>query len=304
MQLSKNLLRLQRELKLDHGSMVRLKHAADNAQRVENRYKKQMAAEIDKLNRKIASLLAKHGRWTAEIQKLADKKLEQIVYEHAYRTMRTGLATAMDGERSTRPKLSKPRKGRMPRNFKDLMSAWRSYNKTGKVPKKYKRFFDRAEDDSNKLKNEYLKKTRGAWERYSKDFRSGEVVTREEIITRIQKASGTTRKHASTIVNTETTYYYNKIRREYYDQSEDVVAYLFVPVRDAATTKWCKTRRNIVYLKDSKYLQKETPPIHWNCRSELLPLTMQNPSHLRLIEDKSLRRENRRPEKLHPKWVA
>lgn len=41
---------------------------------------------------------------------------------------------------------------------------------------------------------------------------------------------------------------------------------------------------------------------HYNCRSELLPLSPFNPNHKKLIENKSRRRENRRPAPLLPGW--
>ncbi len=96
-----------------------------------------------------------------------------------------------------------------------------------------------------------------------------------------------------TIVETETTRHYNTTRVNTYNQIETVVGYLFVAVRDAATTKWCRSRNGMVVLKGTKEARASCPPCHWNCRSELLPLSRLNPAHRKLLENMSLRPENR-----------
>jgi SPP1 gp7 family putative phage head morphogenesis protein len=145
---------------------------------------------------------------------------------------------------------------------------------------------------SKKIKDEYLKKCQSVWDRHSRDFRTGEAFTQEAAKRVITEASKGVTARGHMIVETETTRYYNQARKSYFDSSEDVGFYLFLAIMDRATTKWCSTRHRIIYKKDDDVTKRETPPIHWNCRSEMVPLTALNPVHKKLIDNKSAWRQN------------
>lgn len=196
--------------------------------------------------------------------------------------------------RSTKNLSSLP-KGKMPRNLQDLMKMWDIYRKKGELP-------PRVREISEKVKKAYVKKCQSVWEKSTGSFREGEVASREAAQKAVQAASKTTYSRAKMIVETETTYYYNKTRREIYDKSDDITHYLFMAIRDHRTTKWCKTRHGLVYSKDDALFDSETPPIHWNCRSEILPLSPLNPRHQQLIDDPKKLRRNHKCEPLPKGW--
>ncbi len=170
-----------------------------------------------------------------------------------------------------------------------------------------KKIFKFNEKMTKQIKEQYLKKCQSVWNQYSQDFRQGEktkVFDQEQAKHIITEASKGVHSRGNMIVETETTRYYNQARKSYFDSSPDVGYYLFLAIMDRATTKWCSTRHRIIYRKDDDVTTRETPPIHWNCRSEMVPLTPLNPVHKKLIDNRSLWRENsrRRFEPLPKGW--
>lgn len=192
-----------------------------------------------------------------------------------------------------------------PRSLKDIMKAYDQYRKRGVIPKRQQKFFD-------KIKKDYLKKCRSVWDNYGEEYRKGETASRVEATEQIRKAAQTTTSRAKTIVRTETTSAYNTARKEYFDSSPDVTHYLFIAIRDSRTTRWCtqktidgkRGRHGLVYAKDDPLCAKETPACHWNCRSTMVPLTDVNPSHQKMIQDKSLARRKYECYPLPKGWAA
>lgn len=301
MMINKSIVSELRQI-VDENDFKRLKKTAQEAHRIEKKYEAEMDKIFAKAEEKIAKALEGGKKFPKDID------FEEIIMEHAFHTAKAGFVTA-ETENPKREKrdlkrLAKKKakarhsikKGQLPRSLSGLMNMWDKWKKKEiKTP-------SRQAILAKELKKKYLEKTQGAFEKYSRDFRSGKSSDKASIIKKIKDRSRATFARAKTILETETTKYYNQARRDYYDGSDDVTHYLFVPIRDMATTKWCKSRRLLVYKKGSKHLDNETPPIHWNCRSELLPLTPLNPKHKKLIDDKSRRRENRRPAPLPPGW--
>lgn len=190
-----------------------------------------------------------------------------------------------------------------PKSLKKVMELYDKWRKGLFKPVEAKKF-------GKELKRLYIETVQKAWKKYSEDFREGGEQTQVEIRDQIKKSAKTTTARAQTIVRTETCRYYNKARKDYYDSAEDVTHYLFLAVRDKATTPWCapnkingkRGRSGLVYAKDDPLLKKETPPVHWNCRSEILPLNKHNPSHRKLIEDRTIQRRNHECHPLPPGW--
>ena len=212
--------------------------------------------------------------------------------EHAIESIALGIRTAEAREQVMHlphhyaHKLAKaPPRSRVPTSFKGLMEMWDLWRRKKPVNERQKIL-------SDKISKAYLKKVQSAWDKYSRAFRKGDEWTQLEVRAAIRAEAQTTYSRAKMIVQTETTFFYNQARVEVYNRSTDVTHYLFVAIRDSATTKWCNTRNGIVFTKGTKLFEKNQPPVHWNCRSELLPLSPHNPVHLRLINDMSKRAEN------------
>lgn len=265
---------------------ARLKNASAVAQKLENKWDSRITKYLENSVDEIIDQM-RDGR-----QPSLD--LERLFIEHYFQVHIEAIKIAerereLEKKPETKLGIRYPRK--MPKTLAEIMKLYDLWRKGQFTPKKPKK-------EAEKIKKKYLDKAQSVWHSYSKHFREGEVYTQNEIRDRIKKEAQTTINRSKTIVRTETTKYYNQVRKTYYDESVDVTHYLFLAIRDRATTKWCTPKRTLgkrgrhglVYKKDA--LSKEMPPCHWNCRSEIVPLTMENPSHRKLIEDPSIQREN------------
>lgn len=166
--------------------------------------------------------------------------------------------------------------------------------------------------EAKRIQKEYLKRVSSVWEEHSYVWRKGDVASQQFVIKAIKEEAAVTSRRAAGIVRTETTNYYNKARKEFYDQSPDITHYLFVAIRDAATSPWCspltkdgyRGRSGLVYSKKDPLCAKERPACHPFCRSEFLPLNRLNPAHLRFIQNESIQRRNHKCYPLLPNWRA
>lgn len=260
--------------------------SAKEQTRVDNYWKMELAKTFRQITDKIIQELLKTGNFNPKTVDFKKYFMEQSlgVMRSSYSSLPVTTGKQNDPALEV-VKLGLPAKAKIPRSFADLMKQWDFWKKTGRTPK-------RQREMAEKVKRAYLEKVQSVFDKHSEAFRSGEEFNRDAVIRQIRNSTSAPYSRAKMITETETTYYYNQVRREVYDESPDVTHYLFIAVRDQATTKWCKTRTGIVYKKGDPLLEKETPPCHWNCRSELLPLTPLNPRHQALIEDKSKARRN------------
>lgn len=286
---------------LDEQSIVRLKNSAVKAQRIENKWDAKVRRAMEQHAREIARAV-QDGRPMPELDLLP------VFVEHYFESAKAGYVSAETREYTkklpygaqTKPGArlaKKKRKGKVsrrqqiPRKLSDLMDLWSEWRKKKYIPKRQQVLAD-------KIQRAYQRKVKSVWEKYSEDFREGRSFTQGSVVRDIMRVGKAEESTAKRVVREETTRYYNEARRRVYDQSGDVTHYLYMSIRDHATTKWCKTRHGIVYTKGTRFLEEETPPNHWNCRSEILPLTPKNPTHLRLINDLNRKRSRRRPEPL------
>lgn len=190
----------------------------------------------------------------------------------------------------------KPPVGKLPDNLEDLRRLWDLYRTRKKLPPRVKAVVDG-------IKKAYIKKCQSVWREASDDLLAGKVSPKSVAEKVVEAAAKTTKARAKMIVDTETTYYYNKARTDLYDKSDDITHYLFMAIRDHRTTKWCRTRHGLVYAKDdARYYPREKPPAHFGCRSEILPLSPLNPRHKALIDDPYKLRRNHKCEPLPKGW--
>jgi SPP1 gp7 family putative phage head morphogenesis protein len=271
---------------------VRLKNSAAAATKVETAFARKLTRVLEEHARASVAAL-REGRPVPE-----PEGLEDLLMENAHAAMRAGLLLVEeDRELEGRPPLARlaDKKPGAPSSLPELRAWWDRYRKTKKATPRVRKL---ARD----LKARYLEALRKTWEKASVSFRDGEEFDQQQAIAAVTKAAEVGASRGRMIVATETTRYYNTVRREAYDKVDGVTHYLFISVRDHRTTKWCKCRSGLVYAKDSDVFTRETPPIHWNCRSEITPLVKYNPSHRKLIADETRRRENVRCEPLPKGW--
>lgn len=265
---------------------------AKRQEKLESKWRKRMESEIQRITKELLENAKETGR-----MKFSDVDFRSIVMEHSFDIMRNGIESTERRPAVRAERLAGPPKKQIPRSLRSLREQWDLWRKKGKMP-------PRQREIAEKLKKAYIKKVQSVWVKYGEEFRSGETASTAEAFRKIYEGAAVVYSRAKMIVETETTYYFNKARRDIFDESPDVTHYMFVALRDHATTKWCKTRQGLIYKKGDPLLDKETPPIHWNCRSEILPMTILNPSHLKLIEDKSRQRRNNRCEPLPKGWTG
>jgi SPP1 gp7 family putative phage head morphogenesis protein len=89
-----------------------------------------------------------------------------------------------------------------------------------------------------------------------------------------------TDKWLRTVVRTKTTEIYNDSRKSYWDTDEIaaqvIVAYQFSAILDSRTSDVCRELDGKIYEKGA-FLDHVTPPLHFNCRSLLVPITRFEP---------------------------
>jgi len=272
--------------------VARLKNSAKIAQDLENRWDLLIQQSINHHAALDADRVTSGGE-------LDPPPFENMLVEHYFRVQIEALKFA-----EKESELNKKRLARQPRSLAEIMKLYDRWRQGLYKPKGP---LARAKD----LKDRYIKSVQSAWKKYSYDFREGGEQTQAEIRTLIRDAAKTTTSRAQIIIRTETTRYYNQARRAYYDKGDEVTHYLFIAVRDKATTPWCspqtingkRGRSGLVYKKGDPLLDAEMPPCHWNCRSELLPLNRFNPVHLKLINNAAIARRNHVCTPLPPGWA-
>lgn len=277
----------------------RLRNAANDVTNLELNWSRKLSAKFQELENLILSHLEKYH----ELPPPSQIDFTEFYMLHSLEVMRQGFDSAYSAFEKVKPLPSRTtyhfaveKRGKgVPRTLGELMSLWDYFRKLKKVPKRQQSMADR-------VKKAYLKKVQSVWAQNAEAFREGTAGDQYEARRAIREASYATYSRAKMIVETETTYYYNQVRRNVYDESPDVTHYLFVAIRDSATTHWCKSRNGVVFKKGTVLLEKNVPPCHWNCRSEIIPLTAQNPRHLALIQNTSLWAENRTLAPLPEGW--
>lgn len=268
---------------------VRLKNSAAIAQSLEDLWAGKIAASLESLTPRVIESFRETGR-PPKID------FEQLFIEHFFDVTIKSMRYAMT---EAEEQITPPKKGqklalpapKVPKTLFDLMKLYDAWRKGRYKPK-------RAVAQAKEIKRAYLDKVKSVWQEHSEDFRKGDVGSQDLVVQGVQDAAKTTSSRAQTIVRTETTNFYNEARKQVYDESPYITHYLFVAIRDAATSPWCtplttngqRGRSGLVYAKSDPLCDKERPACHPNCRSEYLPLNRMNPAHLRFIQDLSIQR--------------
>ena len=278
---------------LGRADIVRLKSSAAKAGKVETEWNRKLKKAIEHYEP-----LVLHAIEAGIPLVFLNIDFYPLVARHAYESMLAGLTLAeSDTEITKKVKDTKlaSRGAKLPRTLHGLKLWWDKLRR-GEIVSK------RIQKNADAIKTRYLEKCQSVWEKHSQPFRAGQTFNQKEVVSEIRDAARVTTSRAAMIVTTETTNYYNTVRRNYYDASDAVTHYLFMAIRDHRTTPWCKTRSGLVYKKGSDYLKNESPACHWSCRSEIVPLVSFNPNHKKLIMDPTLQRENNTPTPLPPEW--
>lgn len=83
-------------------------------------------------------------------------------------------------------------------------------------------------------------------------------------------------KWLETVIRTKATEMFNRARKSYWDNDEFakqiVDAYQFSAILDDRTSEVCRFMDGKIFTKD-EFIVRATPPLHFNCRSILVPVT-------------------------------
>lgn len=275
----------------------RIMLAAKDVDAIESKWRKIWLDEL----RSLTDWLIEKALRTGQLD-LTAIDFTDIAMTHSLDVMQLALHDSVDflppvPSESRLAKAKAPPTASVPTDFKQLRILWDKFRKKKYIPPRQRAIAER-------VKKAYLKRVQAEWVKYGEGFRSGETAVRNEAVSAIMKGADVAYARAKMIVETETTYYYNKVRVSVFDQSPDVSHYLFMAIRDHRTTEWCKSRHGLVYAKDDPLFKRERPPCHWNCRSEILPLTLLNPRHRAMIEDPARQRRRNKCKPLPEEWTG
>ena len=117
-----------------------------------------------------------------------------------------------------------------------------------------------------------------------------------EIVDSIMEAMPSlTETWVDTLVRTKTTEIYNRGRKSYFDNDElaqsVIEAYQFSAIMDARTTEVCANMDKRIFSADDENINLLTPPLHFNCRSIIVPITKYEKDSLDGVEDMPSREE-------------
>lgn len=164
----------------------------------------------------------------------------------------------------------------IPKRFRKLETALDDRRYWGKTMKRSKALTDR-------LRKQYQRKLRVQFEKLMPLILDGEI-SPEEAKKRMVEVWRTSESRVETIFRTETTNYFGKASVNFFEDSPDIIGFLFDSIRDSARTEICRSRHGLVYRPGSELLRKNTPSLHFNCRSNLIALA-NTPDNRRLLED-------------------
>lgn len=137
--------------------------------------------------------------------------------------------------------------------------------------KSWQKIMKRSDKLTERLRNSYIKKLRKSFDEIIPELEKGNV-TPNQVKDFMLESWKTSKARVETIFRTETTTYYAKTQVSSYENDSDIIGFLFDSVRDKSRTAWCKSRHGLIYRPGTKLLKQNTPALHWNCRSHLIPL--------------------------------
>lgn len=173
------------------------------------------------------------------------------------------LALARFTASSTRRKLAGLPSGKIP-DLPRLVAFFRDKRQWGPIDKRRKKLIDR-------LRKAYLEKLRKKFKAVVPAMLSGEK-SPAEVKAELMEAWGATRSRVGTIFDTETTKYFCQTQVAFFEEDPDIIGFLFDSIRDTARTPICQSRHGLVFRPGTQLLRKNTPALHWRCRSHLIAL--------------------------------
>jgi len=130
---------------------------------------------------------------------------------------------------------------------------------------------------TDKLRKEYFGKLKKQFNVIVPLLLRGDV-TPKQAKDKMKDVLKATKPRVETIFRTETTNYFTKTQTAFFEDDEDIIGFMFDAVRDSSNTSICRARHGLIYRPKTKLLKENSPALHYNCRSHLIPIanTVQN----------------------------
>ena len=120
-------------------------------------------------------------------------------------------------------------------------------------------------------------------------------LTKDEIISDVLKTTKITEHQAKTLTRTSITTTQSAALRNVMEANKEILdGYMFTAILDGRTSPICSHHNGKVYDVDDK---RFTPPLHWNCRSSMVPV-VKSKEELEKVESKKIK--PRKLQQQHP----
>lgn len=209
-------------------------------------------------------------------------EIHHIIESFMLSSVHAGFATAREEDPTMtdgkKAHLAKSPKANLPRDAKSL-------NDLFKDKKAFQRFMRRSGKLSDGLRRAYLERLTKKFQEVMPKILEAEI-TPAQAKAEMRGAWGATRSRASTIFRTETTKYFAQAQISYYKDNPKIIGFLYDTIRDSRRTSVCKSRHGVIFRPGTNLLKQNTPPLHYNCRSHIIPLA-DTAANRRMLADPS-----------------
>jgi SPP1 gp7 family putative phage head morphogenesis protein len=165
----------------------------------------------------------------------------------------------------------------------DLPSGPRALDRVLTDRKYWQRIMKRSRALTGRAKQAYLDRLRKQFKRIMPLLEIGDLTPRA-IKKKLAEAWKAPRARAETIFRTESTKYFASAQVKFFEDAPYVIGFLFDSVRDNSRTPICHSRHGLIYRPGTDLLDKNTPALHYNCRSHLIPL-VNDPQNMKMLAD-------------------
>jgi SPP1 gp7 family putative phage head morphogenesis protein len=177
-------------------------------------------------------------------------------------------------------KLAKGPKG-IPRDLENLHQVFQD-------KKYFKAIMKRSRALSERMKKQYLQKLKRKFNKIVPMLTRGEI-SPVDAKKEMMNVWGASKSRVETIFRTETTNYFGKVQVNFFQDDDEIIGFLFDSNIDSSITDICRSRHGMIFTKEhtgKNSLAYNTPALHYNCRSHLIPLA-NTPENRKLLEDVS-----------------
>lgn len=194
----------------------------------------------------------------------------------------------------------KPEKKRLAKGPRLPPKSAQSLNDLFSNSRYWRSVMKRSNAMTQRMRAHYLRKLKEKFKEIMPLIRDGEI-SPDQAKSKMAEAWKTTKSRVETIFRTETTHYFARSQISYFESEPEIIGFLFDSVRDTARTEICKSRHGLVFLPGTKILRENTPALHYNCRSHLIPLA-NTEANRKLLEDEGRKPSNRKMAPLPKNW--